>query len=144
MIAGILGVAAVAGTFAATTSTTLGVEATSVSDAEIATRQKKLRQAERRLARAVKKRPPTLPAVARRGPAVLASAPAAAAPVVFSSGGGPGPSASSGHGGHHGHELEDEHDDDHRGRGRGRGRGGDDDRDDDWDDDRDADDWDDD
>ena len=136
VIAGILGVAAVAGTFAATTSTSLGVEATGVSDAEIATREKTLRKAERRLARAAKRQPPALQVVpTRRGSAVLASA-----PVARSSGGGPGPSANSGRGSHHGDEHE--HEDDGRGRGRGRGRGGDDR--DDRDDDRDDDDWDDD
>jgi hypothetical protein len=125
-----LGIAAVAGTFAALETTSLGAEAATVSEAEIAARDRKLDRAEAALRRAAKRRPPRLPAPA------AAAAPAAVALQPFAV------TSSSHHdfdddrGRHHGrdhdqdeweHELEDEDRDDHHGRGRGRGRGGDED-----------------
>lgn len=129
VIAAVLAVAGVAGTFAALKTTALGVEAATVSDADLAKRTQKLNRAAKQLRNAAKRRPPALPAVPARvssgggsSGAVLASAPA---PVVVSNS-GPGSlsSGSGGHGGGH-HEFEDEGGHHHHGRGRGRGRGGD-------------------
>ena len=86
-IAVLLGVVAVAGTFAALDTTSLGMaaEEASASDAEIEARRAKLDRAERALRRAAKRRPPELPALpARRAAAPVASAPA---PAPASSGG---------------------------------------------------------
>lgn len=80
-IAVLLGVVAVAGTFAALDTTSLGMaaEEASASDAEIEARRAKLDKAERALRRAAKRRPPELPALpARRAVAPVASAPAPA------------------------------------------------------------------
>ncbi|MGH3024725.1 MAG: hypothetical protein ACRDNI_13785 [Gaiellaceae bacterium] len=79
-VAVLLGVVAVAGTFAALDTTSLGMAASeeaSVSDAEIQARDKKLDRAERALRRAEKKRPPKLPALPARRSAPPAASPAA-------------------------------------------------------------------
>ena len=138
-----LGVAAVAGTFAAIQTTTLGAEAGTVSPAQIQARERQLDRAERKLRRQARRRPPAVPSSGAQGATrVVAAAAPAFAPspasgrlVVWSS----GPSVDAGRSHHHGededeheHEFEDHDDDGHgHGRGRGRGRGGDDFGDDD-------------
>ena len=84
-IAVLLGVVAVAGTFAALDTTSLGMaaEEASASDAEIEARRAKLDKAERALRRAAKRRPPELPALpARRAVAPVAPASGGEAVVV--------------------------------------------------------------
>jgi hypothetical protein len=140
VIAVLLGVAAVAGTYAALETTELGIqaEAATVSGAQLAKREKKLDKAERALTRAANKRPPALPPLpARQSPAMLASsstssppAPAsvAAAPVAAAV-----PSSGSRVSGHErdfdddrsGHRDDDDWDDDDHS-GPGGGGGGDD------------------
>jgi len=115
VIAVLLGVAAVVGTYAAVGTTSLGVTASeaTVSDAQIEARKAKLDRAARALQRAAKRKPPALPGLpARRtSPSLVsaAAAPGSGAPMAPSQ----GPVAFR--------------DDDH-------------DSDDDWDDDRDDDD----
>jgi hypothetical protein len=60
LIALALGVAAVAGTFAAVQTTSLGAQAATVSDAEIAARSAKLDRAQEALRRAANRRSPGL------------------------------------------------------------------------------------
>ncbi len=113
VIAVVLGVAAVAGTFAAIDTTSLGVEAATVSDAQIAQRQKRLVEAEKAIRRAAKQRPPALPPVPARqsggsSGAILAAAPVAQGPVASRSGSGSG----SGHRDDHDDDRDDDHDDD--------------------------------
>lgn len=86
LIALALGVAAVAGTFAALQTTSLGAQAATVSDAEIASRSAELDQAEGALRRAAKRRQPQLSSVS------------------------PTPSVS---GWEHGEDDHDEHEDEH-------------------------------
>jgi hypothetical protein len=84
ILALLLGLAAVAGTFGALSTSSLGLaaEQASVSDAEIAAREAALDRAERRLERAAKRRPPQLPPVPARPVAAAGEAPLQAAPAV--------------------------------------------------------------
>jgi hypothetical protein len=111
VVAVLLGIAAVAGSYAALGTTALGATAgeATVSDAQIVARKAKLDRAERALRRAARRKHPALPPLpARRSSASLVAAPGSAAPVAPA----PGPAAYR--------------DDDH-------------DSDDDWDDDGDED-----
>ena len=124
IIALALGVAAVAGTFAALETTSLGAQAASGSGGgQLAVRKAKLDRAERKLNRAVKRRPPALPPIPAA--ASLSSGSGSSGPNPGP--GGPVVSDDSGH-----NEFEDDEFDDD---GHGRHHGGDDDRDDDRDDD---------
>jgi hypothetical protein len=120
-----LGLAAVAGTYAAMQTTDLGAQAASVSEQEIAAADKRLDEQEAALRRAARKRPPKLPKLPPRAqapagaPAGSGSAPApAAAPAAAA----PAPAApapaftddNSGHGSHdddHADDLEDARED---------------------------------
>ena len=85
VVAVLLGIAAVAGSYAALGTTALGVIASeaTVSDAQIAAREAKLDKAEQALRRAAKRRPPALPSLpARRSSASLAAAPGSGTPVA--------------------------------------------------------------
>jgi hypothetical protein len=123
-IAVAIGLAAIAGTYAALQTTDLGAQAATVSEQEIAAADVRLDKQEAALAKAAKKRPPKLPKLPARATAPAggggggafgsgpgSAAPAAAAPAPAPS--GPGPSATAGpvgfddHGGHH-----DDHEDD--------------------------------
>jgi hypothetical protein len=120
VVAVLLGIAAVAGSYAALGTTALGVTASeaTLSDAQIAAREAKLDKAERALRRAAKRQPPALPPLpARRSSASLAAAPGSGTPVAPV----PGPAAFRDD---DDHDSDDDWDDDH-----------DDDRDDDSDDD---------
>jgi hypothetical protein len=106
-IAVAIGLAAIAGTYAALQTTDLGAQAATTSEKEIAAADMRLDKQEAALARAAKKRPPKLPKLpakaaggASGGGGASASgpgsaAPAAAAPAPAPS--GPGPSVTSGH-----------------------------------------------
>jgi hypothetical protein len=123
-----LGLAAVAGTYAAMQTTDLGAQAASVSEQEIAAADKRLDEQEAALRRAARKRPPKLPKLPPRAQAPVAvpagsgSAPApAAAPATAAP--APAPAApapaftddNSGHGSHddddHADDLEDARED---------------------------------
>jgi hypothetical protein len=124
IIAVALGVAAVAGTFAALQTTSVGAQAApSSSAAEIAKRDAKLDQAEKNLTRAAKRRPPALPPLPAGGSGIAA----AAAPA---SGGALAVAPHDFDDDRDDWDDDDDHDDDHD----------DDDRDDDHDDDHEADD----
>ena len=88
VIAVLLGIAAVAGSYAALGTTSLGVSASeaNVSDAQIGARKAKLDKAARALRRAAKRKPPALPALpARRSSSSLVAAapgPGGGAPVA--------------------------------------------------------------
>src|SRR5918999_5648160 len=87
VLAGLLAIASVAGVYAATQTTALGVAAEpAVSDAEIAKQEKKLDKAEAKLRRVAKRRPPALPPIpsASSGSTALTAAPAPA--VIAGSG----------------------------------------------------------
>jgi hypothetical protein len=119
-----LGVAAVAGTFAALETTSLGAQAATLSDGQIAAREQKLDRAEKEIRRAAERRPPALPTL-----------PSGGSQASFADAPPPQPTTSDSSSSH------DRADDDH-----GRHHERDDDRDDDRDDeDRDDDegDWDD-
>lgn len=117
IIALALGVAAVAGTFAALETTSLGAQAASGSGGEgqLAARKAKLDRAERKLDRAANRRPPALPAI----PAAASSSGSSFS--AGSSGPNPGPggpvllSDDSGHDefDDHGHDDDEFDDDDH-------------------------------
>src|SRR5918997_1162620 len=94
LIAVVLGAAAVAGTSAMLQTVSLGADAKSASEQEIAKADMRLDRQEAKLRRAAKKRPPKLPKVPD-----AASAPAAAAPAPAPA---PAPATpvSSSHGGH--------------------------------------------
>src|ERR671915_54682 len=83
LIAVVLGAAAVAGTSAMLQTVSLGADAKSASDKEIAKADMRLDRQEAKLRRAAKKRPPKLPKVPDAAPAA-SSAPAAAAPAPAS------------------------------------------------------------
>jgi hypothetical protein len=125
IIALALGVAAVAGTFAALETTSIGAQAASGPSTEsIAQRKARLAKAERKLDRAAKRRPPALPAI----PSTVA---VSGGRSSFGSSGpnpGPGGPAVSDDGEHH-DELDDHggDDDDHGDDDHGRHHGGDDD-----------------
>jgi hypothetical protein len=112
LIALVLGAAAVAGTSAMLQTVSLGADATSASEQEIAKADMRLDRQEAKIRRAAKRRPPKLPKVLAAAPAgaSLASAPAparpaaapAAAPARAAPSAAPPPAApvSSSHGGH--------------------------------------------
>jgi hypothetical protein len=113
LIAVVLGAAAVAGTSAMLQTVSLGADAKSASEEEIAKADMRLDRQEAKLGRAAKRRPPKLPkvpdaaAAAASGPAAAApaSAPApAAAPAAVPAPAAPAPApavpVSSSHGGH--------------------------------------------
>jgi hypothetical protein len=123
-----LGLAAVAGTYAAMQTTDLGAQAASVSEQEIAAADKRLDEQEAALRRAARKRPPKLPKLPPRAQAP-AAAPAAAggnapAPAAAPATAAPAPAPAapapaftddnSGHGSHdddHADDLEDARED---------------------------------
>jgi hypothetical protein len=129
-----IGLAAIAGTYAALQTTDLGAQAATLSEQQIAEADVRLDEQEAALRRAAKKRPPRLPelpAKASGGAAAGASgapAPAAPAPAPASSSGSSssGPSGSSGPG-----SWDDDGDDDSGDDHSGHGGGGDDDFEDD-------------
>ena len=110
LIAVVLGAAAVAGTSAMLQTVSLGADAKSASEQEIAKADMRLDRQEAKLRRAAKKRPPKLPKVpdAASAPAAAAPAPApgpaaapAAAPAaVAAPAPAPATPVSSSHGGH--------------------------------------------
>ena len=119
-IAVAIGLAAIAGTYAALQTTDLGAQAATVSEKEIAAADVRLDKQEAALAKAAKKRPPRLPKLPARATASVggggggasasgpgSAAPAAAAPAPSAS--GPGPSATTGPGSFddHGHDHDD-------------------------------------
>lgn len=120
-IAFAIGLAAIAGTYAALQTTDLGAQAATVSEKEIAAADVRLDKQEAALRRAARKRPPRLPrlpekASARAAAAAApASAPAAAAPQAPSPAAGSfssGPSDNSGQGSYDDHGSSDFEDDD--------------------------------
>jgi hypothetical protein len=120
-IAVAIGLAAIAGTYAALQTTDLGAQAATVSEQEIAAADVRLDKQEAALARAAKKRPPKLPKLPARataaggGGGAPASGPGSAAPAVAAPApalSGPGPSPNSGHGGSDDHGGHDDFDDD--------------------------------
>jgi hypothetical protein len=88
LIAVVLGAAAVAGTLAMLQTASLGAEAGSASDKEIARADMRLDRQEAKLRRAAKRRPPKLPKVPDATPA---SAPAASGAPATSSAPAPAP-----------------------------------------------------
>lgn len=125
-IAVAIGLAAIAGTYAALQTTDLGAQAATVSQQEIAAADVQLDKQDAALRRAAKKRPPRLPKLpakasaqaaaptATAAPAAPAAAPASAPSGSFSS----GPSDNSGDGSYddHGDDGSDDHGgDDHGG-----------------------------
>ncbi|MGH3059331.1 MAG: hypothetical protein ACRDPP_14010 [Gaiellaceae bacterium] len=107
VVAVLLGIAAVAGSYAALGTTALGVTATeaTISDAQIAAREAKLDKAARALRRAAKRKPPALPPLpARRSSASLVAAPGSGTAVAPA----PGPLAFR----DHDHDSDDDWDDD--------------------------------
>jgi hypothetical protein len=118
LIAAVLGAAAVAGTSAMLQTVSLGADAKSASEKEIAKADMRLDRQEAKLRRAAKRRPPKLPEVhdgapaAASAPAAPASAPAAAATpaaapaAVAAPAPVPSTPVSSSHGGH-----DDDHED---------------------------------
>jgi hypothetical protein len=138
-----IGLAAIAGTYAALQTTDLGAQAATLSEKEIAAADIRLDKQEAALRRAARKRPPRLPKLPARasgGLAVASSGPAAGAATVASTP-APAPSGgsfSSGPSGNSGPGSWDDHDDDHHHEDdfddddhSGHGGGGDDDFDDD-------------
>ena len=119
-IAVAIGLAAIAGTYAALQTTDLGAQAATSSEQEIAAADLRLDKQEAALRRAAKKRPPRLPKLPARASAAAggsgsatAGGPGLAAPAA---GAGPalsgsGPSVTSGPGGHgfddHGGDRDD-------------------------------------
>ena len=115
-IAVAIGLAAIAGTYAALQTTDLGAQAATSSEKEIAAADVRLDEQEAALRRAARKRPPKLPKLPARVPAAASggggatangpgsAAPAAAAPAVS----GPGPSGNSGPGSFDDHDGEDD------------------------------------
>jgi hypothetical protein len=127
IIALALGVAAVAGTFAALETTSVGARAAGPSSAaEIAARQAKLAKAEKKLKRAGKRKPPALPPLpaGRSGSASGAAAPAPAGATIAAA--QPIPAGPAYHDDDdHDDDWDDDRDDDGR-TGRGECRQGDD------------------
>jgi hypothetical protein len=126
-IAVAIGLAAIAGTYAALQTTDLGAQAATSSEKEIAAADVRLDKQEAALRRAAKKRPPKLPKLPARasgaasgGGGATASGPGSAAPAAAAAPApatsGPGPSGNSGpgsfddHGGHD-DDAEDAHED---------------------------------
>jgi hypothetical protein len=117
-IAVAIGLAAIAGTYAALQTTDLGAQAATSSEKEIAAADVRLDEQEAALRRAARKRPPKLPKLPARalagasggdvstasGPGSAASAAAAPAWAVS----GPGPSGNSGPGSFDDHGGEDD------------------------------------
>jgi hypothetical protein len=102
-----LGVAAVAGTFAALETTSLGAQAATLSDGQIEAREQKLDRAEKEIRRAADRRPPALPTLPSRGSqALLADAPP---PQPTTSDSSSSHDRADDHGRHH--EGDDDHDD---------------------------------
>ena len=118
-IAVAIGLAAIAGTYAALQTTDLGAQAATTSEKEIAAADMRLDKQEAALARAAKKRPPKLPKLPAKaagatsgGGGASASGPGSAAPAAAApapSASGPGPSATTGPGSFddHGHDHDD-------------------------------------
>jgi hypothetical protein len=114
-----LGLAAVAGTYAAMQTTDLGAQAASVSEQEIAAADKRLDEQEAALRRAARKRPPKLPKLPPRAQAPAAApaggggnAPApAAAPAVAPAPAAPAPAFTDDNSGHGSHDDDDHADD---------------------------------
>ncbi len=108
LIAVVLGAAAVAGTSAMLQTVSLGADAKSASEQEIAKADMRLDRQEAKIRRAAKRRPPKLPKVPEAAPAAAgggaapASAPAPAAAPAAAAAPAPIPAApvSSSHGGH--------------------------------------------
>jgi hypothetical protein len=110
-----IGLAAIAGTYAALQTTDLGAQAATLSEQQIAEADVRLDKQEAALRRAAKKRPPKLPKLPARAAATgggggFASGPGSAGPVAVAaapapSGPGPSPNSGSGH-------FDDDHDDD--------------------------------
>jgi hypothetical protein len=117
LIAVVLGAAAVAGTSALLQTVSLGADASSASEEQIAKADMRLDRQEARIERASKRRPPKLPAVPTAGSGVGAPAAGAAAPAGAAAAPAPAPApvaaaaapAVSSHGGNDDHEdvLED-------------------------------------
>lgn len=110
LIAVVLGAAAVAGTSAMLQTVSLGADAKSASEKEIAKADMRLDRQEAKLRRAAKRRPPKLPKVPDGAPAAASApaAPAAAAAPAAVAAPAPVPSTpvSSSHGG-----LDDDYED---------------------------------
>ena len=100
LIAVVLGAAAVAGTSAMLQTVSLGADAKSASEKEIAKADMRLDRQEAKLRRAAKRRPPKLPKVPD-GARAAASAPAAPASAPAPA---PATPVSSSHGGHDDYE----------------------------------------
>jgi hypothetical protein len=113
LIAVVLGAAAVAGTSAMLQTVSLGADAKSASEQEIAKADMRLDRQETKLRRAAKRRPPKLPKVPDAAPAAgsasapvsaaapaPAPAPAAAPPAVAAPAPAPATPVSSSHSGH--------------------------------------------
>jgi hypothetical protein len=153
-----IGLAAVAGTYAAFQTTDLGAQANTLSQKEFAAAELRLDKQEAALRRAARKRPPRLPELPARASAGAGASRTASVPAAQSGAPGSSRAGSPSSGGWDegsGHDFDDDGsghggDDDHSGHGRGddfdddrSGHGGDDDFDDrsrhgrdDFDDDR--------
>jgi hypothetical protein len=117
-----LGLAAIAGSYAAMQTTDLGAQAASVSQKEIAAADVRLDKQEAALRRAAKKRPPRLPKLPAKASASTSVAPGAAAPAASAGPAAPapapsgslgsGPSDDSGHGSYDDDFDDDDFDDD--------------------------------
>lgn len=119
-IAVAIGLAAIAGTYAALQTTDLGAQAATSSEQEIAAADVRLDRQEAALRKAARKRPPRLPKLPARaagvGGGVAASGPASAPPVAAfaptpAPSGGPGPSGNSGPGSFDDHGGDDAYED---------------------------------
>jgi hypothetical protein len=102
LIAVVLGAAAVAGTSAMVQTVSLGADAKSASEQEIAKADVRLDRQEARIRRAAKRRPPKLPELPAAAPASVAAAPGPGPAVASAAAPAPSPAASvsTGHGGH--------------------------------------------
>jgi hypothetical protein len=123
-----IGLAAIAGTYAALQTTDLGAQASTMSKHEVAAAQVRLNKQEAALRRAAAKRPPQLPKLPHKvsapTPSPAAPAPAAApaiaaAPAPSTSSFSSSPSASSGPSGWKDNHGDNRSDDDHSGHGGG-------------------------
>ncbi len=117
-----IGLAAIAGTYAALQTTDLGAQAATSSEKEIAAADVRLDEQEAALRRAAKKRPPKLPKLPARasgaasgGGGATASGPGSAAPAAAAAPApamsGPGPSGNSGPGSFDDHGGDDDAED---------------------------------
>jgi hypothetical protein len=124
-----IGLAAIAGTYAALQTTDLGAQAATLSEQDIAAADVRLDKQEAALRRAAKKRPPRLPALPANASASAAGAPAAPSASAPSSGGSfsSGPSGNAGPGSFDDHGGDEDFEDDHSGHGGGDDDFGDDD-----------------